>query len=47
MDRGYKPHTVWSSRATPEVWDLTSLKVGEVTVAGEMIRRLSAGRKQL
>ena len=43
MDRGYKLHTVWSSRALPEAWDVTSLKVGETTVAAELFGRLCGG----
>ena len=43
MAKGYKLHTVWSNGALPEQWEVTSLKVGETTVAGEMLAR-SRGR---
>jgi hypothetical protein len=43
MDEGYKPHTVWSNRATPEAWEVTSLKAGETTAAGELLERLEGG----
>jgi hypothetical protein len=43
MDKGYKLHTVWSNRAMPEAWDVASLKVGETTVAAELIGRLDYG----
>ena len=37
MAKGYKLHTVWSSGALPGEWEVASLKVGETTVAGEML----------
>ena len=40
MAKGYKLHTVWSSGVMPEEWDVASLKVGETTVAGEMLGRM-------
>jgi Transposase DDE domain len=43
MDKGYKLHTVWSNRATPEAWEVTSLKVGETTAAAELIGQLQFG----
>lgn len=43
MDKGYKLHTVWADRAMPEAWDVTSLKVGETTAAGETFGRLGGG----
>jgi hypothetical protein len=43
MDRGYKLHTVWANRVMPEAWDVTSLAVGETTVAAEMFGRLEGG----
>jgi hypothetical protein len=43
MDKGYKLHTVWSDRAMPEAWEVTSLKVGETTVAGQLFGRLQGG----
>jgi hypothetical protein len=43
MDKGYKLHTVWANRAMPEAWDITSLKVGETTVAGELFGQLQGG----
>jgi hypothetical protein len=43
MDKGYKLHTVWSNRAMPEAWEVTSLKVGETTVAEQLIKQLDAG----
>jgi len=38
--KGYKLHTIWSNRALPEEWELTTLKTGETTVAGEMLNRI-------
>lgn len=43
MDKGYKLHTVWANRATPEAWEVTSLKVGETTAAGELFSQLQGG----
>ena len=43
MDKGYKLHTVWSNRAMPESWEVTSLKVGETTVAGGLFEQLRGG----
>lgn len=43
MAKGYKLHTVWSTRAMPETWELTPLNVGETTVAGRLLPQLSGG----
>lgn len=41
MAKGYKLHTVWSNRAAlPQAWEVTSLKVGETTVANALLGRL-------
>jgi Transposase DDE domain len=40
MAKGYKLHTVWSNGPLPEEWEVTSLKVGETTVADAMLGRL-------
>jgi hypothetical protein len=42
MAKGYKLHAAWSNGALPDEWEVTSLKVGETTVAGEMLGRLRA-----
>jgi DDE family transposase len=39
MAKGYKLHTVWSNGPLPDEWEVTSLKVGETTAAGEMLAR--------
>jgi hypothetical protein len=43
MDRGYKLHTVWADGVMPEAWEVSSLKVGETTQAGELFERLEGG----
>jgi hypothetical protein len=43
MDKGYKLHTVWSNRAVPEAWDVTSLKVGETTAAHGLFDQTEGG----
>jgi hypothetical protein len=43
MAKGYKLHTVWSTRALPEMWEVTSLNVGESTVARRLLPQLSVG----
>ena len=43
MAKGYKLHTVWSTRAMPEAWELTPLNVGETTVAARLIPQLTGG----
>lgn len=40
MAKGYKLHTVWPDGPLPDEWEVTSLKVGETTVAGGMLGRL-------
>lgn len=40
MTKGYKLHAVWSNGPLPQEWEVTSLKVGETTAAGEMLARL-------
>lgn len=37
MAKGYKLHAVWSNGPLPVEWEVASLKVGETTVAGEML----------
>ncbi len=39
MAKGYKLHTLWSDRPLPEQWEVASLKVGETTVAEELLLR--------
>ena len=43
MAKGYKLHTVWSTRALPEMWEVTALNVGEATVARRLLPQLSRG----
>lgn len=43
MAKGYKLHTVWSTRALPEAWEVTPLNVAETTVAERLIGQLNAG----
>lgn len=43
MAKGYKLHTVWSTRAMPETWELTSLNVGETTAASRLLPQLTGG----
>lgn len=43
MAKGYKLHTVWSTRATPETWELTSMNIGETTVAHRLLPQLTTG----
>jgi hypothetical protein len=40
MAKGYKLHAVWSDRAVPETWDITSLKESEKTVAEPLLGQL-------
>lgn len=41
--KGYKLHTIWSSRALPETWELTPLNVSEKVVARRLIPQLTSG----
>ncbi len=43
MAKGYKLHTVWSTRALPEIWELTPLNVAETTVAARLLPQLTSG----
>jgi hypothetical protein len=43
MAKGYKLHTVWSTRAMPETWELTPMNVAEPTVARRLIPQLTGG----
>jgi hypothetical protein len=43
MDKGYKLHTVWSNRALPEAWEVTSLKVSEKVAAESLLTQLEGG----
>lgn len=43
MAKGYKLHTVWSTRAMPETWEVTPLNAGETTVAGRLVVQLVGG----
>jgi hypothetical protein len=43
MAKGYKLHAVWSRRALPEAWEVTSLKVSEKAVTPGLLRQLSHG----
>jgi hypothetical protein len=41
--KGYKLHTVWSTRAVPEAWAVTPLNANEKAVAQELIGQLRHG----
>ena len=43
MAKGYKLHTIWSSRAMPETWEVTPMNTSEKTVAHRMIPQLVGG----
>ncbi len=43
MAKGYKLHTIWSTRAMPETWEVTPLNTGETVVARRLIPQLSDG----
>ena len=43
MAKGYKLHTVWSTRALPETWEVTPMNTAEVTVAGRLLPQLTSG----
>lgn len=43
MAKGYKLHTVWSTRSLPETWEVTPLNTGEPTVAHRLIPQLKGG----
>jgi len=43
MAKGYKLHTIWSTRAMPETWEVTPLNTGETVVARRLIPQLSRG----
>jgi IS5 family transposase len=43
MAKGYKLHTVWSTRAMPEAWEITPMNTGETTVAQRLIPQLTSG----
>jgi len=43
MAKGYKLHTVWSTRALPEAWEVTPMNTGESTVARGLIPQLASG----
>jgi len=40
MAKGYKLHAIWSHRALPEAWEVTSLKQSEKTVAEPLLEQL-------
>jgi hypothetical protein len=41
--KGYKLHTVWSTRTLPETWEVTPLNISEKVVARRLIPPLSGG----
>lgn len=43
MAKGYKLHTVWSTRALPEAWAITPMNAGEATVARGLLPPLRGG----
>jgi hypothetical protein len=43
MAKGYKLHTVWSNRSTPEIWEVTPMNTAETTVAHRLIPHLTGG----
>lgn len=43
MAKGYKLHTIWSTRALPETWEVTPLNAGEPVVARRLLLQLSGG----
>jgi hypothetical protein len=43
MAKGYKLHTIWSSRVMPETWELTPMNTSEKTVAHRLIPQLAGG----
>jgi hypothetical protein len=43
MAKGYKLHTVWSTRALPEMWEVTPMNTGEATVARRLLPELTGG----
>ena len=43
MAKGYKLHTVWSTRALPETWEVTPLNTSEKLVARRLIPQLTGG----
>jgi hypothetical protein len=43
MAKGYKLHTIWSSGALPEAWDVASLAVSEKAVAPGLLTQVTGG----
>jgi hypothetical protein len=43
MAKGYKMHTVWSTRCLPEVWEVAPMNRDERTVARSLIPQLQSG----
>lgn len=43
MAKGYKLHTVWSTRALPEAWEVTPMNTAEASVARGLIPQLDYG----
>jgi len=41
--KGYKLHTLWSNRALPEAWEVTTLKASEQVVAQRLVRQAAGG----
>lgn len=41
--RGYKIHAIWSTRVSPEAWELTPMNESESEVAHRLIPQLTAG----
>jgi hypothetical protein len=43
MAKGYKLHTVWSTRGLPETWEVTPMNTSEVTVGDRLVGQLRHG----
>jgi ribosomal protein L34E len=43
MAKGYKLHTVWSTRGLPETWELAPMNSAETIVARRLLAQLSGG----
>jgi hypothetical protein len=43
MAKGYKLHTIWSTRALPETWEVTPMNTSEKVVAWRLLPQLTGG----
>jgi DDE family transposase len=43
VGKGYKLHTIWTTRAVPEAWEVTPLNANEKAVADALIPQLTYG----